>query len=94
MGVRMDDAPEDLVRVVGRDGQAEEIGRIDLVAEGRGSLVASWFEAQRPAPARRRTVADDQAAGLVRMFGPGVGDDVGPDLGRQVRVGRARVLTR
>ena len=91
MGVRVDDAPEDLVGVVGLDRQAEQVVRVDLVAIRRGRLVAGRLEAERRAAVGRRGVTDDQAAGLVRVLGAGLGDDRLADRGGQGDRRRSRV---
>ena len=58
---------------------------IDLVAIRRGRLVRGRLEPEGRAAARRRRVADDQAAGLVRVVGPGMRDDRLADRGGQRR---------
>ncbi len=81
----MDDPPEDLVGVVGGDRQAEQVVGVDLVAVRRRRLVPRRLEAQGVTAIGRRGVADDQAAGLVRVLGAGVGDDRVADPARQDR---------
>ena len=73
VGVRVDDAPEDLVGVVGLDRQAEQVGRVDLVAVRRRRLVAgrarSGGRRRRRPPARRRRSGRRPRSGTRR--GPG-----------------------
>src|SRR6478735_5505080 len=71
----VDDAPEDLVGVVGLDRQAEQVGRLDLVAIGRGRLVPGRNVFKRHPGLRGGRVADDEATGLVRVLGTGLRSD-------------------
>ena len=88
----MDDPPEDLVGVVGRDRQAQQVGGLDLVAIRGRRLVPGRLEAQRPPAVGRGRITDDQAARLVGILGAGLGDDRVADRSRQRRDGRARML--
>ena len=82
--VRVDDRPEDLVGVVGRDRQPEQVVGVDLVAVRRGGLVAGRLEAERlPAvapPARSPTI---EAARLVRVARRGRASTIASRIARR-----------
>jgi hypothetical protein len=90
----MEDGPEHLVLVVGLDRQAEEVRRIDPIPERRCRLIPGRGEAERDAAIRGIEVADDDAAGLVRVLAAGVLDEglaedlVDDDLSRARVAGR------
>src|SRR4051794_29153481 len=70
----MDDAPEDLIGVVDRDGEPVEVFGMDLIPIRRRRRVSRRLEPQGSPTERRWPLADDQAAGLVRDPRPGMVD--------------------
>src|SRR5450759_1137104 len=87
----MDDAPEDLVGVVGGDGKPDQVVGMDRVPDRGGGRVAAGHVAERDPVRGRRGGSDDQPAGLVRGLGARLGDDRVGDLARQEDHGRPGV---
>src|SRR6188508_3893572 len=70
----MDDAPEDLVGIVGRDGKPVEVLGMDLIAVRRRRRIPRRLEAQRAPTRSGWAFPDDQPARLVRDLGAGMVD--------------------
>ena len=92
VGVAVDDRPEDLVRVVGRDREPQQVVGVDLVAiaatrPGCGSARSGGPGRRRPPGGRRRSGRTPRSG----LAGAGMGDDGVADRRRQARRRRARV---
>ena len=88
--VAVDDPPDHLVGVVDRERDPQQVLRVDLVAERRRGPVAGRVPGRGTAAVGGRGRAGDQPAGLVRVLGPGVGDDRVADRGRESGARRDR----
>src|SRR5690349_16270451 len=89
--MRVDDRPEDLVRVVRLDRQAQQVIGVDGVAVGRRERIPERHPAQRTSPVRGWSVADDDAAGLVRRLRLRMRDERVPQRTREHHRARARM---